>query len=91
MKTLVHYDALGEDALGIWWVNQNDEPECLYVNDQSPEAARGKTLVFGKTNPEVTWVEWFDLLTERPPYFEVWGVYDSQGLSPERLLDTISG
>lgn len=90
MKTLVHFDVTGTQPLGVWWVNASDEPESLYVDPESPEAARGRVLVFGKTSPDVTWMEWFDILTERPPYFEVWATYDSGPYTPPEMLNYIA-
>lgn len=89
MKTLVHYDVTGEAPLGLWWVNASDEPQSLYLDDASPEAARWKIVVFSKTDPEVPWVLWFDRLTERAPYFEIWRTYNSNGFSPEEMLESL--
>lgn len=87
MKVLAHYDHSGTEAYGLWWVDPDTGAlRSVYLDEDSPEAARGRVLVFGKTNPEVTWSEWFDHLTTRTPYLESWIVYDNMGLTPSQML-----
>lgn len=89
MKVLVHFDPKGEKALGIWWVSISGALENLYVDSGSPEAARGRLIVFNKANPDLSWSEWFDAVAERPPYFEVWSTYDSMGFTPNEMLRSL--
>ena len=89
MKTLVHFDVNGREPLGLWWVDSSGEPKSLYLQEEGPEAARGRVLVFSKENPDVEWVDWFHRLADRAPYFEVWGVYESNGLSPEEMFNSL--
>lgn len=89
MKVLVHFDSEGEKAQGIWWVDGNGSVKNLYTRPDSPEAARGRLIVYNKTAPECDWSRWFDLLSNRPPYFEVWATYDSMGFTPEQLLSSL--
>lgn len=87
MKVLVQYDAMGTQALGLWWVNPiSKQPEDLYLDPESPQAARGRMIVHGKTNKNMPWEQWFDLLTTRAPYTEDWAVYDSMGFQPDQML-----
>ena len=86
MKVLVHFDSKGEKALGIWWVDENETVQSLYQENSSSFAARGRLVVHNKANPEVSWLDWFDTLTNRAPYFEVWATYDSMGMAPEEFL-----
>lgn len=87
MKVLVHYNPLGTEAYGIWWVDPDTGLlRSAYFEETSPEAARGRVIVYGKTNPQVSWSEWFDMLTTRAPYSESWIVYDSMGFSPQEML-----
>jgi len=87
VKVLVHYNPRGTEAYGIWWVDPDvGLLRSVYHDDSSPQAARGRVIVFGKSNPEVSWSEWFDMLTTRTPYMESWVVYDSMGLTPRQML-----
>lgn len=90
MKVLVQYEVTGISAAGIWWVDEQGDLKNLYVDPDGPEAARGRLLVYGKTNPDVPWGVWFDQLADRPPYFEVWAVYDSMGFTPQEMLSACS-
>jgi hypothetical protein len=69
MKTLVHFDSQGEKALGIWWVDESGAPKNLYTDSAGPMAARGRLIMFNKSNPDFAWEDWFDVLADRPPYF----------------------
>ena len=90
MKVLVHYNSLGTEAYGIWWVDPDSGLlRSAYTDDNSAESARGRVTVFGKTNPEVSWSEWFDMLTTRTPYVESWIVYDSMGMTPRQMLSSL--
>lgn len=93
MKVLVHYNAEGTDPLGLWWVDpKTNSPQCLYVRENSPEAIRGRAIVFNRAPlSTMTWLEWFDSLVERPPYFELWAAFDSRGMTPEEMFGTFSG
>lgn len=91
MKVLVHYDVSGNEAYGLWWIDETTKgPESLYVDPNGPSAVRGRVIVFGKTNPKFSWSDWFDTLTARAPYSEDWVVYDSMGLTPEQMLSALS-
>lgn len=90
MKVLVHYDASGSEAYGLWWADETTkEAESLYVDPNGPQAARGRVIVFSKSNPKMKWDDWFDLLTTRAPYSEDWIVYDSMGLTPDQMLSAL--
>jgi hypothetical protein len=90
VKVLVHADPDGTQFYGLWWVDPDSGLiRSLYLNEQSPQAARGKVLVYQKDNPEVPWSEYFDRLVERPDYFESWHVYDSAGLTPRQMLTSL--
>lgn len=90
MKVLVHYNPSGSEAYGIWWVDPDTGYlKDLYLAPDGPFAARGRVVVHEKTNPDVSWSEWFDELTTRAPYFESWVVYDSMGMTPEQMLNSL--
>lgn len=90
MKVLVHYDAVSENPLGIWWVDPlTHSPENLYLDSSSASALRGRIIVMNRSNPEVAWEEWFDQLTTRAPYTENWIVYDSMGMTPLQLIESL--
>lgn len=90
MKVLVHYNPLGTEAYGLWWVDPDSGIlRSAYHDDNAPETARGRVIVYGKTNPEVSWSEWFDMLTTRAPYVESWVVYDSMGMTPRQMLSAL--
>lgn len=90
VKILTHFDPRGTEAHGIWWVDSDSGLlRSVYLDENSAEAARGKVIVYGKTNPEVSWSEWFDQLTTRAPYWENWVVYDDMGFSPEQMLSAL--
>lgn len=91
MKVLVHYDAVTGESHGLWWQDRmTGEPRNLYHDSESPQAARGRLIMFNKSNHDVSWDEWFDQLTTRAPYSENWIVYDSMGLSPMQLLHALA-
>src|SRR5688572_17292313 len=90
MKVLVHYNAAGTEAFGLWWVDEVEKsPQALYFDPNGPMATRGRVIVYGKTNPRVSWSTWFDMLTARAPYTEDWVVYDSMGMTPEQMLSSL--
>lgn len=90
MKVLVHYDRRGSRAYGLWWVDPDSGLlRDVYYDETSPQAARGRVILYSKTNPDVSWSEWFDILTTRAPYMESWIVYDSMGLTPLQMLDAL--
>lgn len=90
MKVLVHYDARSEKPLGIWWVDPfTQSPLDSYLEPESPSALRGRIIVMNRSNPDVAWEEWFDQLTTRAPYSENWIVYDSMGMGPVKMLESM--
>lgn len=90
MKVLVHASPDGDQFYGLWWVDpESGLVRSLYLDDHSPQAARGRVIVHQKDNPDVTWSEYFDRLVERPDYFESWHAYDSDGLSPRQMLHSL--
>jgi hypothetical protein len=90
MKVLVHYSVNRSRAYGVWWVDPFIGITSYYLDPDSAVAARGRVLMMGKTNDQVSWENWFDTLASSPPYFEQWVAYDSMGMSPEKLLTAIS-
>lgn len=90
MKVLVHYDPTNTEAYGLWWIDPlAHSPESRYLDPSGPQAARGAVIMFSKTNEEVSWGQWFDLLTARTPYSENWVVYDSMGMTPDQMLSAM--
>lgn len=91
MKVLVHYDYAGVEPYGVWWVDPDTgHLQDLYRDPQGPYALRGRILVYAKTNPDMSWSDWFDQLTTRTPYFESWSVIDSQGDTPKQILESLT-
>ncbi len=90
MKVLVHYNVASEEPMGLWWLDPiTQNPQCLYNDPDGYASIRGRMIVFGRTNPDVRWGDWFDQLTTRTPYTENWIVYDSMGMTPEQLLKSM--
>lgn len=91
MKILAHFDAVGDRAFGLWWIDPATQaPRSLYLDPDGPQQARANLIMFNKGNPDVTWSEWFDQLTTRSPYTESWEVYDSMGFTPQQMLSTLN-
>lgn len=81
----VHYDIYAMNPYGVWWVNSLGQPTCIYTDPESPQAARGKIVMYGK--PEGTdWATWMRLLTMRSSQVEQWVSYDPMGMSPSEFL-----
>jgi hypothetical protein len=90
VKVLTHFNATQNEAYGIWWVDpESGLLKSLYLDEDSPQAARGRTIIYSKADPDLQWSDWFDILTTRQPYFESWFVFDSKGLSPRQMLDSL--
>lgn len=90
MKILVHYDANQGQAYGVWWDDPYTGIESLYLDPKSAQASRGRTVMYGKSNEDVSWDAWFDTLVERAPYFESWVAWDSMGMAPDQFLHAIT-
>lgn len=63
MKVLLQYVSMGEPPVGVWWANEEDEPECFYVVD-SPARALALDALSQKL-PDVPLDDWFDMLAAR--------------------------
>lgn len=73
MIAVLHFRGHSNPPVGIWWVEDDSAAyaHSYYVEGEELAHNAGRIVMSNKL-PDVSWLSFFDHLTEQLPYFNIW-------------------